>query len=154
MAKVSERESRDEKPWKMLISSEVAEDLEQFHIDLEEGKVKVGWRRFLKAIRWLNDPDKIRGWTRVFQLCRENPKHKRTFKKESLEFSMLPWENRHIWQPFIVDVYTDLTAKLNQEGDILSIMAFLRGAGKGPDRRDATGLFDFIQAKAKRTGSK
>lgn len=136
---------KDEKHFKMLKSAELAEMVEGFHADLQAGR-SIGWDRFIRAIRWLNDPDKIRGWTRVFQLCHQRSGETRMVRGVPVTFSMLPWENPRIWQPFIVDIYSDLNAKFKEEGDILSIVAFSVGRPRY-ETTTATGLFDFIRAK-------
>lgn len=141
------QEGRNLAALKMLRSAYLSDMVVDFIDDLEQGKT-VSWKRFYRALLWLQDFDKRRNWTRILQRCRKD--EKKVIKGDEgteIVVDMRPWKNRRIWQPLVQDILTDLNKIL--EGDVLSGTAFSTGPTLTEFGRPASGIQLFYDAKAK-----
>ncbi len=117
---------------KYSMAKEFGELVGRFARDLRKGK-EIGWERFETALRWFTDPENTENWTLCLQLCHDSGTagiEKVSIEGESaVTVDMRPWKNKSIWQPFIKMLYTDLTLKFKESGDMLSLLGFMTGFG-------------------------
>ncbi len=127
---------------KRLKAEQLHDQFKEFREALIGGK-DLGFGDFYDKVAWMHDEEKITGWVRVLDLCRNHSGVVKG-KGRSIKVKMLPWKNKRIWEPFVRDLLAGLNQKFTEQKDILSVLAYLTG----PDFRrigKKSSLIDFFR---------